>query len=69
MPSRSIRLFAVTVALLLAAAADRVASATARCVVEGGLTYCCWTGGTCRVCDSLNCYILPGSECPQNCPS
>jgi hypothetical protein len=66
---RFFRLFVVVVMLVLAAAADRSASAAARCVIEGGLTYCCWGKGMCRVCDTFNCYIVAGSDCPQNCPS
>jgi hypothetical protein len=69
MLTRLLRFVVVAAVFLLAAAADRAASATPRCVVVNGLSYCCWSGGMCRVCDSENCYLLPGSECPQSCPS
>lgn len=69
MLARIVRLTLVVFVLILAAVADRAASAAQRCVIEGGLSYCCWPGGYCRVCDSENCYLLPLSECPQQCPS
>jgi hypothetical protein len=69
MSKRSLRLCALLLVLLLTSVAGTLAGQTPRCVIVDGLTYCCWGQGMCRVCDSENCYILPGDECPQNCPS
>lgn len=68
MSARLRRLVIVVAAFLLATAAAQASSEQARCVIVSGITYCCWPQHMCRVCDSVKCFLLPASECPQSCP-
>jgi hypothetical protein len=68
MSARSLRLLVVIAAFLLATSTAQVARSQARCVTSNGLSYCCWGGHMCRVCDSVKCFLVPASGCPQGCP-
>jgi hypothetical protein len=67
MSTKYLRLVVLAATLLLAAVASLASSPLPRCVTQNGISYCCWPGNMCRVCDSIQCYLLPVSECPQTC--
>jgi len=68
MTKRSRRLLIVAAFLLTAAATQAPSSASSRCVFSGEISYCCWPGHMCQVCDLANCFLAPKSNCPQPCP-